>query len=263
MRFVHRHGALGASLVVPLTVICACANPTAEPSATPQTPTSSVPESTGPGSPGPESPSAESPSAESPTPTEITPPDGEQSLSAALLPAGLLPPLTSATPWRRAPRSTSKVSVCQRVSLPSIGATRIARRDYRVAGSEITASQVVAAFPDELTAGYGFDILQAWLRTCAKRLEAAGFDRADVPSSYTTLDLADRAGWTVFFYGPVEGDPNAAHIQAEALVLDGKHLSWVVERSIGQDYNYEAGDTPPERAASLMGDRLSGLAASA
>lgn len=153
------------------------------------------------------------------------------------------------------------MSVCQRVSLSSIGATRVARRDYRVADTDATASHVVAAFPDELTAGYGFDILQTWLRTCTKRVEAAGFDHPKVPRSYSPLDLADTAGWAVFFYGPVEGDRFASHIHAEALVLDRNHLSWVVERSIGQDYNYQAGDSPPERAAPLMADRLDSLAA--
>ena len=246
--------------LIALTALCACAEPSDEPTATPQTPTSSVPAS--PTTATTTEPTTTEPTT-TPTPTPTSTPGQEKSLTAALLPADQLPPLTSSTPWRRAPLSIDTVSVCQRVSLPSIGATRIARRAYAVADTDAIASQVVAAFPDSLTAGYGFDILQAWLRSCGKRIVAAGYNRTDVPGSYTSLDVGDRAGWAVFFYGPVPGDANAAYIQAEALVVDGNHLSWVVQRSIGQDYNYGSGKSPPELAAPLMAARLSTLAASA
>lgn len=252
----HR-GSLGAILVVALTSLCACAGPSAEPSATPQTPTSSVPAPTTTSS----SPKASGTTASPTTPTTATP-TTEKSLASALLPARVLPPLNTATPWRRAPRASAKVSVCQKVSLETIGATRIARRDYVVTGTDATASHVVAAFPDELTAEYGDRILSAWLHSCADRLRAQGFDRVNVPAP-APLDVGDSAEWAVFFYGPVKGDQDASYIQAEALVLDGKYLSWVVQHSVGQDYNYAAGESPPEQSAPLMADRLSALAASA
>lgn len=248
-------------VLISLAALCACTEPSAEPTATPQTPTSSVPAS--PTTATTTATTTEPTTTPTPTPTPTSTPGQEQSLAAALLPADQLPPLTSSTPWRRASLSIDTVSVCQRVSLPSIGATRIARRYYVVADTDAIASQVVVAFPDSLTAGYGFDILQAWLRSCGKRIVAAGYNRTDVPASYTSLDVGDRAGWAVFFYGPVPADANAAYIQAEALVLDGNHLSWVVQRSIGQDYNYGSGESPPELAAPLMAARLSTLAASA
>jgi len=240
------------SVVLVLTALYGCADPTGEPTASPQTPTSTVPESTQP-------PPSTTESA-SPTEAPTTGVETRSGLRSALLAPEAMPQLNESTPWQLATtRDDARPSVCQKVALPAVGATRVLQQDYAVADTDITASQVVAEFPDELTAGYGFDIVSSWLRSCGARLKAQGYEQRNVPAAYTPMELGDRAGWAVSFYGPAEQDPSGSHIQAEALVLAGSHLSWLVQHSVGQDYNYEPGESPPERAVSLIADRLSVL----
>jgi len=64
------------------------------------------------------------------------------------------------------------------------------------------------------------------------------------------------AGWAAVFYGPARGQPDAGVVEAHAIVVDDETLSWLVYRSIGQDYTYEAGQAPPEQAAPVMAQRL-------
>ena len=247
---------LGLVLLVVALWLPGCAEPSGEPTATPQTPTATVRESTSPTTPEPTTP----------VPTTTVPTTGAagRPLRSALLPAHLLPALNATTPWRKAARQGGQtVSVCQKVSLSSIGATDVGRRDYGSTSPHVTATHLVAAFPDELTAQYGFDILSAWLRQCEERLRQHGYPRHNVPAAYTPLQQGDRSGWAVLPYGPVPGEQHAAYLQAEALVLAGEHLSWVVQRLVGQDFNYEVGQSPPELAAPLMADRLSALPAAA
>lgn len=63
----------------------------------------------------------------------------------------------------------------------------------------------------------------------------------------------------MLFYGPVRGEPDSADIEAQVVVVDDETLSWVVYRSVGQDYDYESGQAPPERAARAMAQRLGAL----
>ncbi len=154
--------------------------------------------------------------------------------------------------------SRLKISPCQKTSLASIGATKAVRRDFAAPGGA-AATQIVARFPDDLTAGYGYQILESWLRSCRPRLADAGHRKIRVPAGYSPLGAGEQAGWAVLSYGPVAGDPRAAYLQAETVVRDAQYLSWVVFRSVGQDYSYPAGGSPPERAAPLLAARLAGL----
>jgi hypothetical protein len=147
--------------------------------------------------------------------------------------------------------------VCQRpqVTLHSIGATKGAH--VLVRRGSVTARHVVARFPDERSATLGYGVLEAWLGQCEEHARARGFDTVRAPAGYTRADGGDAAGRALVFYGPVPDDPDAAFIEPQALVRVGDTLSWVVWKQIGQDYNYETGQSPPERAIPLMVDALS------
>jgi hypothetical protein len=148
------------------------------------------------------------------------------------------------------------ISVCQRpdVMLGSIGATRAARAVHR--SGQVSARQVVAEFADERSATLGYAVLEAWLGQCERHAAVRGFESVKAPDGYTALEAGDAAGWALASYGPVPDDPDASYIEAQTLVRVDDTLSWVVWKQIGQDYNYEPGQTPPERAAPVMADAL-------
>ena len=231
-----------------------------EPSATTEPPESTDPtESTEPTeTTEPSEPTESTESTETPEPTD-GPTSPTKGLRAALLTAETLPAPGDVV-WEsaRTKRGTgpADVSVCQVVELHSLGSTRGVTSRFR--SGTVGATHVVAQFVDELGATQAYEVLGAWLGQCAKQARSRGFDQADAPNGYTDNDAGNAAGWALVTYGPVPDDPNAAYIEPQALVRVGDTLSWVVWEQIGQDYNYQPGQTPPERAIPLMTEALSG-----
>ncbi len=195
-----------------------------------------------------------------PEPTDSTPqPPVPAGVRAALLPAAMLPVPGDAPAWTL--ESTVRgegpdlASVCQRTALASVGATRTVRRQY--SSGDLSATHLVARFGDDVSAGRTYEVLQSWWGQCGEQLEQQGLEPGRIPSSYTDVPGAgNRAGWSWLSYGPVPGDPDASHIEVQALVHGDETLSWVIWRQVGQDYNYPPGRTPAELALPLMGDRL-------
>jgi len=230
-----------------------------EPTEPSDTGTSTPPEPTEPSqtaTPTQEEPSNTATPEPTPEPTDepTSPPQG---LRAALLTAQALPaPGDLAWTSTRTTRGDGgeDVSVCQVSSLEAIGASRAVTR--RFTSATVSATQVVAQFVDEVGSSGGFDILQAWLSRCAQQAGAAGFESVQAPKRYSSIQAGDAAGWALVTYGPVPDDPDAAFIEAQALVRAGDTLSWVVWEETGQDYNYPAGQTPPERAVPLLAQAL-------
>jgi hypothetical protein len=193
-----------------------------------------------------------------PTPTD-GPTSPAKGLFAALLTDETLPAPGDAV-WEsvRTKRGTgpADVSICQVVELHSLGTTRGVTSRFR--SGSVRAVQVVAQFVDELGATQAYEVLEAWLGRCAGQARERGYDQADAPASYTEIDSGHAAGWALVTYGPVPDDPDAAYIETQSLVRVGDTLSWVVWEQIGQDYNYEPGQAPPERAIPLMTAALAG-----
>jgi len=190
------------------------------------------------------------------------PPAGTGSLRGALVPGPQLAPLNAENAWRAASTTRSEPEppawVCQRVSMVSNGAVVAWTRSYVSAGTS-TATQVVAGFADARSARLAFGSLKANAGDCATALEERGREAVQPPSPLTRLDVPQgRAGWSVVFSGPVRGDPDAAHIDAAVVVLVGDRLSVVSMSTIGQDYNYEPGQAPPELAGRVVAARLGG-----
>lgn len=218
--------------------------PSPTPPASPPTPTSGTTPTTTP---------------TTPPPTSVTPAGGS-GLVSALVPAQDLPRDPSGRPWSagadvRGQRVRS-TSACQRAPLLSIGATKVVQRRYDnpTPGNVVNT---VAAFADDDSARRAYAVLEAWVRNCADTLREQGKDPLNTPDGFDAV-AADTspAGWAVLFYGPVRGEPDSAVIEGQVVVVDDETLSWVVYRSIGQDYNYEPGQAPPERAARVMAQRL-------
>ena len=231
-------------------------SPTSEPTDPPTSEPSESPTSEPPDPPAPE-PTDEPRPTDEPQPTEQPPPP--TGLRAKLLTSAGLPAPGEMT-WEssrvRPGTGSGDISVCQRpgVTLRSIGATKGVQALHQ--SGTVSARQVVAEFADERSATLGYAVLEAWLGQCEQHAGARGFESVKSPGGYTPLDSGDPAGWALASYGPVPDDPASSYIETQALVRVDDTLSWVVWEQIGQDYNYEPGQAPPERAAPLMADAL-------
>ena len=185
---------------------------------------------------------------------------GSGSLRTALIPGSQLPALNVENAWRTGVTSRSEPRrpawVCQRVSLISNGAVTSWSRSYAGAG-RASATQVVGEFADARSAQLAFESLRANARDCATALRERGREALRPPASLADLDVPrGQAAWGVVFSGPVRGAPDAAHIDAALVVRTGDRVSVVSMSHIGQDYNYESGQTPPELAGPVVAARL-------
>lgn len=262
---------LVAVAAVPLLVVAVgCTDgdePAEEPTTTPGTtedtsPTTEPPEPTA----EPSSEPTEPEPTETPEPTDEPtdeptgqPPPDPVGFRGALMPPASLPTPGDAPAWS-VERTTggeggNLQSVCQKTELASLGATRTVTRQYT--SGELSATHLVARFGDDVSAGRTYEVLQTWLSECGAQLEQQDLRPGRIPPGYAGVPgVGDRAGWAWLAYGPVPGEADASDIEVQALVHAGDTLSWVIWRQVGQDYNYPAGQTPPEIALPLMADRL-------
>jgi hypothetical protein len=181
-------------------------------------------------------------------------------LRTALVPGNQLPSLNAESAWSTAQTSRSEPQlpawVCQRVSLISNGAVTTWTRSYTSAGRS-TATQVVGEFADARSAQLAFESLAANGRDCAAQLEERGREAVRPPAPLAGLEVGQgQAAWGVVFSGPVRGAPDDAHIDAAVVVQTADRVSVLSMSHIGQDYNYETGQTPPELAGPVVATRL-------
>ena len=198
----------------------------------------------------------------SPSPTASDAP-GASGLRGRLLAGSDLPGFNEQYRWTTAAtgpeRSEEPVGTCQRFGVTSIGAERAVVRRYRpvdrrAAGTD-DAAQLVAEFPDELTARRAFSVLEAWRRGCAQRL--SDYRTARVGPVEPVAVPSGRAQWYLLTYGPVRGDATSQFFDAQGTALAGTRIAMVTIRLAGQDYNYERGSEPMVEALRRAAARLS------
>lgn len=204
----------------------------------------------------------------SPTTSATSSPSPTASATAAparladrLLAARDLPGFNAEYRWEAGPVApespSSSFGTCQRFSVTSIGAERALVRRYRpaaaAAGSD-RAAQLVAQFPDEMTAQRAFAVLEAWRARCADRLTR--HTRSEVGDLQPVPVAGGRGGWYLLTYGPVPGDRQSQFFDAQGMAVVGSRLALVSIVLAGQDYNYEPGREPMvtavRRAAALL-----------
>jgi hypothetical protein len=196
---------------------------------TPSTPTTPTTPTT------PSSPAGSAPASSStPAPTG---PAGPTGLSARLLDAAELPALATTSAWVVAgtgpERPSSSFGTCQRFALTSIGAERAVVRRFAPRppvpppARHDRAGELVATFPDALTARRAYAVLEAWQRTCAARLSGLGHTHGHV-GDLNDVPAGDRAGWYLLTYGPVRGEPAARFHDAQGMVLRGSRVAMVL-----------------------------------
>ena len=205
-----------------------------------------------PKSPAPTTESAPSPSASASEEVVEEQPDDSANVPATL-PARLLaaeeyPGPNRSFRWSEG-RTTKRepaalAGTCHQFSMLSIGAMRVAHRDYLPADASpgARANELVATFADAKTAWRAFEVLKSWRAECDEAL--AKYDRHEV-GELETVSLGDGEGhWYLLSYGPAEGETDAGYFDAQGIALVGNRIAVLRMAVIGQDYNYPAGKEP-------------------
>ncbi|MGZ8736037.1 MAG: hypothetical protein ACXWXO_09000 [Nocardioides sp.] len=205
-----------------------------------------------PKSPAPTTESAPSPSA-SPSEDVVEEQPDDSANAPATLPARLLaaeeyPGPNRSFLWTEG-RTTKRepaalAGTCHQFSMLSIGAMRVAHRDYLPADASpgARANELVATFADKKTAWRAFEVLKSWRAECDEAL--AKYDRHDV-GELAKVSLGNGEGhWYLLSYGPAEGETDAGYFDAEGIALVGNRIAVLRMAVIGQDYDYPAGKEP-------------------
>ena len=197
-----------------------------------------------------ESPEPSAPSSE---------PAASGALADALLPAEDVPGFNEEFTWEEGTTESAEpaglAGTCHQFELMSIGAEEVAYRTYLPSGGDdSTASELVAEFPDEMTAKRAFEVLKSWRQKCGGNLK--DFDRSEVGQLQAVDTEAGEGHWYLLTYGPVEGDPDSGHFDAQGLVRVGDRIAVVRLDLVGPDYNYEPGQEPMVAAVQAAASRL-------
>lgn len=204
---------------------------------------------------------------QSPEPTEPTDEPGSSEpadpamggLTGALLPAAEVPGFNDEFTWQDGTTSEQEppelAGTCHAFELSSIGAEQVAYRTYEpTQGGGAEASELVAEFPDEMTASRAEDVLLSWRKDCAKQLKK--FDRVDVGEATEVATDAGPGHWYLLVYGPAEGDPDSGYFDAQGVVRVGNRIAVLRMALVGQDYNYAEGEEPMVAAVRVAATRL-------
>jgi hypothetical protein len=219
-----RTAPVGTALLVALTLgLGGCASKDDSPSkpAAGQSPETSTPTVT--------------PSTPESTPTEPTPTPSPATLTDRLLPTDAVPGLNASWHWEdgeTGPADASEFGLCAKVDLVSIGATEVVQRTYfPPVDTDDNAAEQVAEFPDATTTATALKVLKSWRKNCAAKNRKVG-----------PLVSVDGGSWYLVTVTPPNADEGM--FQAVGLVTSGNRIAVLTMDSIGQDFNYPAGQEP-------------------
>ena len=158
------------------------------------------------------------------------------SLRERLLDADEMPVVTNDVAWTEASTATQEpealAGTCHRFAMLSIGAMRVAYRDYAAAdGSGARADELVASFADAKTAWRAFEVLKSWHEDCDETLSR--WEHHEVGPLRTAIVDAGEAHVYLLRYGPTDGDADT--FDAEGLVMAGSRIAVVRIVHPGQD----------------------------
>lgn len=176
----------------------------------------------------------------------------------AQIPAEQLPGFNEEWRWTATRRVQNATSLCMLSSLESIGAVNQVSTKFTSSASKTTSAvQITGVFPDEHTALTAVAVLDAWQGKCADyAAQDVGLNHVEVSDQReVTTSVGSGRQWMVT-YRPVPGQPDSVWFDSEGFVRDGDTLTYVLYKSAGQDYNYETGQEPIDRALAVAGDYL-------
>lgn len=230
------------------------ASPSAEPSSPSPKPSASAPTRKKSAKPS-VSPSASVVATRSATPAAEPSPASRPrrlTLRQQLLTAREVPGFNPSFTWRvtstRMREGRALFGTCQKFDMRSIGAMRVAVRDYAPTTNSpgSTAGNLVATFADTQTAVRAYEVLKSWRAQC--REELAGYDRRDVGKLQSVSTSRGLGHWYLLVYGPARNNPDSGYFDAQGIARVGRSVSWLELRLESQDYNYPVGKEPMVRA---------------
>jgi hypothetical protein len=136
----------------------------------------------------------------------------------------------------------------------AIGAERVVVRRFRPADtgeSPNLAGELVATFPDAMTARRAYSVLDSWHKQCGSLLRR--YTHPSVGELQALRVDGGQAGWYLLTYGPVSGMPGKVFLDAQGMALVGRRIAMVSMVRAGT-----AVDAPPRvdeaiaRAASRL-----------
>jgi hypothetical protein len=141
---------------------------------------------------------------------------------------------------------------CQRFGILAIGAERVVVRRFRPADigeSPNLAGELVATFPDAITARRAYSVLTAWRDKCSDLLRR--FNHPQVGQLRSVSVSGGQASWYLLTYGPVKGQPGKVFHDAQGMVVNGPRVAMVSLVRVGD----------PSSAPPPMADALAAAAA--
>lgn len=167
-----------------------------------------------------------------------------------LLSADELPGFGDGARWLEVSTTTNEprsFGTCQRFGILSIGAERVVVRRFRPADtgeSPNLAGELVATFPDVMTARRAYSVLESWHKQCGSLLRR--YTAADVGDLQSVSVGEGMAGWYLLTYGPVTGHPGKVFLDAQGMALLRKRIVMLSMVRSGAK-----GDRPPPMDAAL------------
>jgi hypothetical protein len=137
---------------------------------------------------------------------------------------------------------------CQRFGILAIGAERVVVRRFRpadVGESPDLAAELVATFPDPMTAQRAYSVLESWHRRCAGLLRRYTSPQVGALRSVSVGGGA-QATWYLLTYGPVAGRPGKVFLDAQGTAMAGRRIAMLSMVIVGKK-----GDAPPPMPAAL------------
>lgn len=136
---------------------------------------------------------------------------------------------------------------CQRFGILAIGAERVVVRRFRPADtgeSPNVAGELVATFPDAMTARRAYSVLESWHKQCSSLLRR--YTHPEVGEIRAVSAAGGQAGWYLLTYGPVAGEPGKVFLDAQGMAVVGRRIAMVsIVRAGGR------GDAPPAMSEAI------------
>jgi hypothetical protein len=168
----------------------------------------------------------------------------------ALLTSAEVPRLATGEQWLAVStthREPASFGTCQRFGILAIGAERVVVRRFRPADigeSPNLAAELVATFPDAMTARRAYSVLTAWRDRCSDLLRR--FDHPQVGALQSVPVTGGQGDWYLLTYGPVRGRPGKVFLDAQGMVLVGNRIAMLSLIRVG-----DKSSTPPPMAGAL------------
>ena len=128
-------------------------------------------------------------------------------------------------------------------------------RHFTPAGASVgleRADELVATFPDEMTARRAYSVLEAWRTRCGDRLRRYG--NPEVGDLQQVSVDGGQAAWYLLTYAPDKAAPRKVLLDAQGMAQVGRRIAMLRMTRLGE----RSGDLQPpiESAVAAAADRL-------